>query len=79
MDKQIAQMLIDCGPQCTRNKLAGLLLTGYKANVTPNCPEDWSRKQHFGSSGFDITKMWQNPADSQWDLRPDVTCAEHIP
>ena len=79
VDKQIAQMLIDCGPQCTRNKVAGLLLSGYKQNVPPNCPEDWSRKQRWGSWGLDITQMWQNPADSNWDLRPQITCAEHIP
>ncbi|MGI8609580.1 MAG: ABC transporter substrate-binding protein [Candidatus Dormibacteria bacterium] len=79
VEKQIAQMLIDCGPQCTRNKVAGMLLSGYKQIAPPSCPQDWSRKRQFGSAAFDITKMWRNPADNQWDLRPDITCAEHIP
>jgi hypothetical protein len=78
MEKQIAQWLIDCGSQCTRNKLAGMLLTGYKQTVSPNCPQDWSRNRHIGDYSKDITTMWQNPADGEWDLRPSITCAEKL-
>jgi len=80
VDKQIAQWLIDCGPDCTRNKAAGMLLTGYKANVPPNCPEDWSRRQRQGSYGMNIEDMFDNPNDTKnWDYMPSVLCAEHIP
>jgi len=43
------QLLLDCGKSCTRNKLAGLLLTGYAKTVSPNCKTDFARgKGRFG-------------------------------
>ena len=33
----LADLLKRCGPDCTRNKMAGLLLAGYHHAVSPNC------------------------------------------
>lgn len=39
--KTVHQMLIDCSKDCSRNILAGLMLTGYKTNIL-DCPIDFS-------------------------------------
>ncbi|HVE75962.1 MAG TPA: ABC transporter substrate-binding protein [Actinomycetota bacterium] len=46
--KQMHQLLLDCGRDCTRNKIAGLLLTGRHKEVQPNCPLDFTRNGHVG-------------------------------
>ena len=52
-------MLVDCGKDCTRNKLAGMLLTGYKKTVSPNCPADWSRTPRRGGYSLDIFETYK--------------------
>jgi ABC-type branched-subunit amino acid transport system substrate-binding protein len=39
--KTVHQMLVDCSKDCSRNILAGLMLTGYKTNIL-DCPIDFS-------------------------------------
>lgn len=39
--KTVHQMLTDCSKDCSRNILAGLMLTGYKTNIL-DCPIDFS-------------------------------------
>jgi ABC-type branched-subunit amino acid transport system substrate-binding protein len=39
--KTVHQMLADCSKDCSRNILAGLMLTGYKTNIL-DCPIDFS-------------------------------------
>ena len=53
--KQTAQLLVDCGPSCTRDGIAGLMLHGYQSQVGSNCPVDFSGGDgHHGGSGEDI-------------------------
>jgi len=40
--KTIHQMLLDCTADCSRNVLAGLMLTGYKTTAVLDCPVDFS-------------------------------------
>ncbi|MDQ6747325.1 MAG: ABC transporter substrate-binding protein, partial [Candidatus Dormibacteraeota bacterium] len=75
--KETAQMLLDCGAHCTRNRLAGLLLAGYKKNVSPNCPEDWSRQRQQGSFGMTLTVAYKAP-DGNYDFKPTDICKEHL-
>lgn len=51
------QLLLDCGKDCTRNKLAGLVLAGYKKTVSPNCPTDFARGN--GRFGGWYANYWQ--------------------
>ena len=55
--KQVADILLKCGPNCDRNKIAGLMLGGYKSsNVGANCPVDFSGGDHHhgGAGGEDV-------------------------
>ena len=53
--KQVADLLVQCGPSCTRNNIAGLMLSGYKATVGSNCPVDFSAgDHHHGGTGEDL-------------------------
>ena len=73
--KQLYQQLLDCGKDCTRNKFAGMMLTGYKAHVSPNCPADWSRVPHRGGFAWDIFETFKDSAgNSAW--QPLARCVE---
>ncbi|MEA2682407.1 MAG: branched-chain amino acid transport system substrate-binding protein [Chloroflexota bacterium] len=74
--KQLYQQLLDCGRDCTRNKFAGMMLTGYKKTVSPNCQADWSRVSHRGGFALDIFTTYQNSAgNAAWE--PVALCVEH--
>jgi len=73
--KETAQLLQDCGRDCSRNKLAGMLLTGYKKTVSPNCPADWSRTSHRGGYALDIFQTFRLPnGNAGW--QPIARCVE---
>ncbi|GAC1327161.1 MAG: hypothetical protein NVSMB17_00860 [Candidatus Dormibacteria bacterium] len=74
--KQTAQLLLDCGRDCSRNKLAGMLLTGYKKTVSPNCPADWSRTSRRGGYALDIFQTFKLP-DGKAAWQPIARCVEH--
>lgn len=46
--KQIHQWLLDCGPNCDRNRLVALLISGRHKAVAPNCPFDFTVNGHVG-------------------------------
>ena len=53
--KAMHKMLLDCGKDCTRNRLVGMLLSGYKTKVDPLCEADYSRgNNHFGAHAANI-------------------------
>ena len=54
--KAFHRLLLDCGRDCNRNKIAGLLLSGYKRTEPPNCTVDYSRG-HFG--GY-LASLWRS-------------------
>lgn len=55
--KQVTQLFLDCGRDCTRNKVAGMLLSGYKAKVYPLCNVDFARgRGKIGSFAFNVWK-----------------------
>ena len=73
--KALYQQFLDCGKDCTRNKFAGMMLTGYKKTVTPNCPADWSRVSHRGGFALDIFKTYLDSAgNAAWE--PVALCVE---
>ena len=54
--KQVADLLVQCGPSCDRNKIAGLMLGGYRSRVGANCPVEFSGGDHHhgGVGGEDV-------------------------
>jgi hypothetical protein len=61
--KWLDGLLTSCGPDCTRNKLAGLLLAGYNQTVPPNCPINFGRTSdhHHGGYAFNIFHQIKDP------------------
>jgi ABC-type branched-subunit amino acid transport system substrate-binding protein len=73
--KQTTQMFVDCGQDCTRNKIAGMMLSGYKANVAPLCAVDFARgRGKIGSFGFNVWKAVSRGGGSGW--QQIETCKE---
>ncbi|HWL64894.1 MAG TPA: ABC transporter substrate-binding protein [Actinomycetota bacterium] len=54
--KQVHQWLLDCGPNCDRNRLVALLISGRHKAVAPNCPFDFTKNQHVGGFFGNIFK-----------------------
>ena len=65
--EQIARTLVDCGQDCTRNKLAGMFLAGYKADLAPLCTEDFSLGQgRLGSFDFNVMQAVDRSGSAGW-------------
>ncbi|MFA5890709.1 MAG: ABC transporter substrate-binding protein [Actinomycetota bacterium] len=56
--KAFHRMLLDCGKDCNRNKIAGMMLSGYKGAEPPNCTLDFSRDPKHRVGGY-LTNLWQ--------------------
>lgn len=56
-------LLTACGKDCTRNKVAGLLLAGFNQSVPPNCPVDFGRTDdhHHGGYTFNVIHAVKDP------------------
>jgi hypothetical protein len=61
--KYLDSLLTACGPDCTRNKMAGLLLAGWNPTVPPNCPVDFGRTadHHHGGYTFNVIHAIKDP------------------
>jgi hypothetical protein len=60
--KGLHALLTACGKDCTRNKLAGLLLAGWDKPVAPNCPVDFGRgDHHHGGYRISVVHMIRDP------------------
>ncbi|HET6916808.1 MAG TPA: ABC transporter substrate-binding protein [Acidimicrobiales bacterium] len=61
--KWTAALLTACGADCTRNKLAGLMLAGFNRSVPPNCPVDFGRTadHHHGGFMFNVIHAIKDP------------------
>ena len=78
-NKAMHDMLERCGAQCTRNRLAGILLSGFKATVPPNCEVDYTRPNSFdghlgGHRFFTMEATNRNTAS----FRTTSWCREHL-
>ena len=74
--KQIHQLFIDCGKDCTRNKIAGLLLTGKHKVQPPGCPIDFARNGHIGGFTANAFKAYLKGSNYGW--REVESCKEHF-
>ncbi|HET6908859.1 MAG TPA: ABC transporter substrate-binding protein [Mycobacteriales bacterium] len=50
--KWLYQLLLTCGKDCTRNKLAGLMLAGYHTVTPPNCPARFGAVYDHHHAGY---------------------------
>lgn len=55
--KAFHKLLLDCTKACNRNKIVGLLLSGYKGTAAPNCEVDFGKGG--GRFGGFRTNYWQ--------------------
>jgi ABC-type branched-subunit amino acid transport system substrate-binding protein len=58
--KGLADILQACGRDCTRNKIAGVMLSGYHKAVSPNCDIDFRRGDHH-HAGY-LMETWRTQA-----------------
>jgi ABC-type branched-subunit amino acid transport system substrate-binding protein len=56
--KAIAAMFQECGPNCTRNRFAGIMDSGYKATIGAACPIDFSGDAHHGGHLVDLMEAY---------------------
>jgi ABC-type branched-subunit amino acid transport system substrate-binding protein len=71
-------LLQACGKDCTRNKIAGLLLAGWHKPVPPNCPVDFRRgDHHHGGYTFNILHAVRDP-NGRANFVPVTRCATGI-
>ncbi|MFA5786540.1 MAG: ABC transporter substrate-binding protein [Actinomycetota bacterium] len=76
--KNTADQLVDCGPDCTRNKLIDTWHSYAPKPVQPHpCEADFSRDPQVGSYQAMWLEAWKSPS-GKVNLRNVVTCAEHF-
>jgi hypothetical protein len=61
--KYLYDLFLACGPQCTRNKIAGLLLAGWHKTTPPNCNANFARTgdHHHGGYLFNVLHAVRDP------------------
>jgi hypothetical protein len=75
--KQLVDLLQACGPDCTRNRIAGILAAGWKTNISPGCPLDFSGGVHNGSGQlFDVMETYRSPS-GKVNWRSTSRCTAH--
>ena len=77
--RQVADMLRLCGPGCTRNKIAGILLAGYNRTVSPNCNIDFARTgdHHHGGYLANVLEVQKDP-NGRINFAPTARCVSSI-
>ncbi|HZQ37146.1 MAG TPA: ABC transporter substrate-binding protein, partial [Dehalococcoidia bacterium] len=55
--KWLHDLLLACGAQCTRNKLAGLMLAGWHKITPPNCAADFNHTGDHHHAGFEFNVL----------------------
>jgi branched-chain amino acid transport system substrate-binding protein len=70
------QLLLACGPDCTRNTFAGIFLSGLKGRLDPNCAADFSIDGHRGGRQFLVHRA-ANGRDGP-EFRTVRWCSDHL-
>ena len=75
--RQVVALLQACGPDCTRNRIAGVLAAGWKTDVSPACPVDFGGGAHDGSGQlFDVLETYASPS-GKVNWRSTSRCQRH--
>ena len=73
--KNMAGLFVACGPDCTRNRFAGLMESGYKGTTGAACPVDFSGDGHHGGFAADLFEAYEvTPGNAGW--RPIRRCVK---
>jgi ABC-type branched-subunit amino acid transport system substrate-binding protein len=56
--KAIAALFQECGPNCTRNRFAGVMESGYKGAVGAACAVDFTGDKHHGGHLVDLMEAY---------------------
>ncbi|MDQ1397918.1 MAG: branched-chain amino acid transport system substrate-binding protein [Acidimicrobiaceae bacterium] len=56
--KAMAALLEVCGRDCTRNRFAGVMESGYKATIGAACPVDFTADKHHGGHFADLMEAY---------------------
>lgn len=57
--KGFHRLLLDCGKECNRNKIAGLLLAGYRKTEPPTCETNYGRDPRRHAGGY-LANVWRS-------------------
>lgn len=61
--KALHKMLLDCGKDCSRNRVVGMLLDGYRAKVDPLCEANFAKGHpHFGAWRANVYEAVPHPS-----------------
>lgn len=71
---QIHKLLLQCGKDCTRNKVVGLLASGAHTVADPGCPIDFT-KSNVGSNKVQMFRAFRNAADQKYGWTEIAHCA----
>ncbi|MFA5787407.1 MAG: ABC transporter substrate-binding protein [Actinomycetota bacterium] len=77
-DKYLVDQLMDCGPDCTRNRLIDTWHSYTPKKIQPSpCQIDFSRHPNRGGYQLSIMEAWKSPSGKvNWANK--TICAEHI-
>jgi len=79
-NKAIHDLFERCGANCGRNRMAGIMLSGFKATVPPNCAVDYGRPNsfdgHLGGHAFFTMESFAKGGGVAF--RTTRWCAEHL-
>ena len=56
--KAIAGLFAECGPQCTRNRFAGVMESGFKGSFGASCTVDFTGDAHHGGHLVDLMEAY---------------------
>lgn len=79
-NKALHQMLLDCGKDCTRNKIAGAFLGGLRKRINPNCETNFAHPKSIGRRvglhQFIVLETFDRGQNGAW--KTNVWCKEHL-
>jgi ABC-type branched-subunit amino acid transport system substrate-binding protein len=75
--KNMAGLFVACGRDCTRNRLAGVMMSGYHGTTGAACPVDFSGDGHHGGFRADLFEAYAvTPGKAGW--RPIRRCVKAL-
>jgi branched-chain amino acid transport system substrate-binding protein len=76
--KALHKQLLDCGPDCTRNRFVDVLKGYAKKPINASCAIDFPRGNgHLGGWAVDVMETYRAP-DGNVNWRNTDTCVEHL-
>jgi ABC-type branched-subunit amino acid transport system substrate-binding protein len=75
--KNMAGLFVACGPDCTRDRFAGVMESGFKGTTGAACPVDFSGDGHHGGFAADLFEAYEtSPGSGNAGWRPIRRCVK---